>query len=108
VENQTAYALADENDYRHLGLAQLGIALAYHQKAYIRQVFRDPATAQILYEKALESYSACIALAAEDTFDWFLQAFMQEQCTPGRRDVEDELTRLREESHGQKWLNYIL
>ena len=94
AEYEKARDLAEDDDYRHLALAQLGVARANHQKGNIQKSLQDLEESHALYKKALYSYEACIALAQEDEFDWFLQGFKQENCEPGRRDVSIELARL--------------
>jgi hypothetical protein len=94
AEYEEAYDNAEDDDYRHLALAQLGIARANHQKGNIKKNSPNPDESHSFYRKALDSYNTCIALAQEDEFDWFLQDFRQENCETGRRDVSIELAGL--------------
>lgn len=89
--NLNAWNTAEQDDARHLGLAQFGIGLAYHQAAYIYQIKGQPVESLAAYESAISAYGECVTKADEKPEDWFLQSLKDESCNPSLEAVQAAL-----------------
>jgi tetratricopeptide (TPR) repeat protein len=96
-ETQTALSLIQEQDYRNLGQAYLGLGTVYQLKAHLQLVQGEEEGSKTLFTEALGAYTQCIEYADAQRYDWFLAKLKADYCTPYQESVQQALLGLQEE-----------
>ncbi len=80
-------ALADADNHRHRGHANLGLGGAYAQQAYLKQAAGDEAGRSALHCAAAHAYSACVSETDMDRTDLYLSTYVRPSCAAALADV---------------------